>query len=123
MASLHVKHSRGCALGNSWSRPDSEGCTCDSTYYVVVRDGRKTEKIRVGRNRKEADRALRKVAVTVDEGAYQSQKSITFSDWADKWIAGLDLKPSTKDSYSTTMRLAKAELGREDCPPNWDGRH
>ena len=76
-------------------------------YYVVVREGRKAYKQRAGRNRRDAERALRKIAVSVDDGAYRPQENIGFSDWADQWLVSLERKPSTVDSYRSTINLAK----------------
>ena len=56
MASLHTKHTRACALGPAWTKPDKlDGCTCEPVYYVVVRHGRKTEKVRAGQNVHQGD--------------------------------------------------------------------
>jgi integrase len=87
----------------------SVGCTCPQgpVYYVVVREGRRAYKERVGRNRRDAERALRKIAVSIDDGAYRPQENIGFSDWADRWLASLERKPSTVDSYRSTINLAK----------------
>jgi hypothetical protein len=75
VASLQAKHSRQCALGKAWTpfREASAGCTCPQgpVYYVVVREGTKAYKERAGRNRRDAERALRKIAVSVDDGAYR----------------------------------------------------
>ena len=88
---------------------EAVGCTCPQgpVYYVVVREGRKAYKQRVGRNRRDAERALRKIAVSVDDGAYRPQENIGFSDWADQWLVSLERKPSTVDSYRSTINLAK----------------
>ena len=67
----------------------------------------KAHKERVGRNRRDAERALRKIAVSVDDGAYRPQENIGFSDWADQWLVSLERKPSTVDSYRSTINLAK----------------
>jgi integrase len=111
VASLQAKHSRHCALARTWTpfRDAVPGCTCSQgpVYYVVVREGLKAHKQRVGRNRREAERALRKIAVSIDEGAYRPQENIGFSDWTDRWLASLERKPSTVASYRSTINLAK----------------
>jgi len=110
VASLQAKHSRNCAQGRAWTPFEAAmaGCTCASgpLYYVVVRDGGRADKIRVGRNRRDAERALRKIAVSVDDGDYQPQLNIGFADWADQWLASLERKPATLRSYRPTMRYA-----------------
>lgn len=111
MASLQAKHSRQCALARTWTpfRDAVSGCTCPQgpVYYVVVREGLKAYKQRVGRNRRDAERALRKIAVSIDEGAYRPQENIGFSDWADRWLTSLERKPGTVASYRSTINLAK----------------
>jgi integrase len=111
MASLQAKHSRQCALERAWTpfKEASVGCTCPQgpVYYVVVREGRRAYKERVGRNRRDAERALRKIAVSIDDGAYRPQENIGFSDWADRWLVSLERKPSTVGSYRSTINLAK----------------
>ena len=117
MASLQAKHSRTCGSGRAWSAFSvaTEGCTCPKgpLYYVVVREGSRADKIRVGRNRRQAERALRKIAVSVDEGEYQPQQNIAFADWADRWLASLEREPSTVRSYGPTLNYAKAVLARK----------
>lgn len=111
MASLQAKHSRNCAQGRAWTSfaAASQGCTCSQgpLYYVVVRDDGRADKINVGRNRRGAERALRKIAVSVDDGEYQPQLNIPFADWAERWLSSLERKPTTVRSYRPTMKYAK----------------
>ena len=112
MASLHAKHSRNCSLDRLWTRPgDTDGCTCEPTYYVIVRQGRKSEKLRAGKNRREAERALRKIGVELDDGSYQPQLNITFEEWGKKWRDSLERKTTTIDSYRSTVKYATAVFG------------
>jgi integrase len=112
MASLHARHSRNCALGPAWTSPDAAGCNCLPSYYIIARDDRgKQVRERTGRNRREAERALRKVAVTVDEGSYVPQVNIAFADWADAWADALERKSATIASYRSTLSIAKAVFG------------
>ncbi|MDQ2984251.1 MAG: site-specific integrase [Actinomycetota bacterium] len=80
---------------------------------MVVREGGRADKIRAGRNRRQAERALRKIAVTVDEGDYQPQPNIPFADWADRWLTSLERKATTVRSYGPTMNYAKGVFGRK----------
>jgi integrase len=80
---------------------------------VVVRDGSKAHKQRAGRNRKDAERALRKIAVSIDDGDYRPQPNIPFREWADKWIDSLERKATTVDSYRSSMQFAKEVLGNK----------
>jgi len=108
--SLQAKHSRQCALDRPWTpfKGTTKGCSCPQgpVYYVVVRQGRKAIKHRVGRNRKDAERALRRMAVEVDAGAYEAQRNIGFSTWADQWIKSLERMQTTIDSYAGSMKYA-----------------
>jgi integrase len=111
VASLQVRHSDRCALQRPWTSfaDETEGCTCPDgpLYYVVVRDGGEAHKDPVGRNRQEAEVALRRLAADIEDGDYRPQLNIGFSDWADRWIASLERKPSTVGSYRSTIAHAK----------------
>ncbi len=112
MASLQARHSRACATGKPWTPfARLDGCDCEPTYYVVVRDGRKNHADRVGKNRKAAERALRKVAVQVDEGVYRPQQNIRFETWGEKWLDALERKETTVDSYRSTIAYASETFG------------
>ena len=117
MASLQARHSRRCGVERAWTsfREATEGCSCPDgpLYYVVVREDGRSDKIRVGRNCRQAERALRKIAVTVDDGEYQPQPNIPFSEWADRWLSSLELKQTTVKSYAPTMNYAKAAFRRK----------
>jgi integrase len=114
MASIQGRHSRACALARSWAPfAVSDGCTCEPTYYVVVREGRRLHRERVGKNRKLAERALRKIGAQVDDGEYRPQQNIRFRDWADRWLASLERKETTKDSYRSTVAWASKLLGEK----------
>jgi hypothetical protein len=82
MASLQARHTRACATGKPWTTfaVATDGCTCQPSYYVVVRDGSKLHRERVGRNRKTAERALTKRQAQEDEGAFVPQRSIRFEE-------------------------------------------
>jgi hypothetical protein len=113
MASLHVRHARTCSSGLNWSKPDdADGCSCSPTFYVIVRDGRRTHRERVGRNRKQAERALTKTQVAEDDDAFTPVANIRFEEWADRYLASLQgLEASTRDSYRHTMRYGKDAFG------------
>src|SRR5436190_15227638 len=115
MPSLQAKHSRRCALGRSWTSLDGTrtGCTCPEgpVYYVVVRDGEQIHRELVGRDRGQADIALLRVEDSVEDGDYRPRPNIGFSDWADRWLDSLERKPSTVDSYRSTIVHAKDVFG------------
>lgn len=115
MASLQAKHVTRCASGKSWTAFSAamDGCTCPQgpLYYVVVRAGERAEKIRVGRDRRAAERALRKIAVEVDDGSYVTQQNVAFGEWGQRWLASLERKRSTVQSYRPTIAAASDVFG------------
>ena len=114
LASLQAKHVGVCALGKPWTTFEgaSAGCTCPKgpTYYVVVREGSSNRKTRVGTNRKVAERALRKIEVAIDEGAYRPHQNVAFDTWSTKWLESIERKATTVDSYRATMNHARRAL-------------
>lgn len=115
MASLQAKHSRLCALGRPWTTFDQAlvGCTCPAgpAYYVVIRQGDNAHKEVVGRDRQQAELALLRLEDSVEEGDYRPRPNAGFSDWADRWLESLERKPSTVDSYRSTIVHAKGVFG------------
>ncbi len=112
MASLHARHSRRCALGQVWTSPEADGCTCKPTHYVAARDDRgKLMRERVGKNKRNAIRARDKIAVAVDEGSYVPQKNITFDAWGPQWINALERKGTTIGGYRSTISYAAEVFG------------
>lgn len=111
MASLQAKHRGACAIGKTWTTFEAAtaGCTCPQgpTYYVVVREGSSNKKTRVGQNRKVAERALRKIGVTIDEGSYRPQQNIAFDAWGGQWLDSLERKGTTVHSYRSTINHAQ----------------
>jgi len=113
MASLQVRHSRGCALGRPWTPAGAvDGCNCQPVYHVVLRQDGRLIRERVGRNRKQAERALARVSVQADEGAYVAPTTRTFSEWAGEWETTLR-RPgeSTRYGYRTTLKYARKAFG------------
>jgi integrase len=117
MASLQARHSDHCALERPWT-PFAEridGCTCPdgAMYYVVVRDGDQAHKEPVGRDRQHAEVALHRLVVDIENGDYRPRLNIAFPDWADRWLASLERKPSTVGSYRSTIAHAKNAFGAQ----------
>jgi integrase len=73
--------------------------------------GRRNRSERIGKNRKVAERALRKIGTAVDEGVYRPQQNIRFETWAGKWLESLERKETTVDSYRSTIAYAKDTFG------------
>ena len=117
MASLQANHSPRCALARAWTPFDQakEGCTCPDGpfYYVVVRVGEHAHKEAVGRDRQQAEIALHRMAAAIEDGAYRPRPTIGFVDWADRWLASLERKPSTVGSYRSTIAHAKEAFGSQ----------
>lgn len=115
MVSLQARHSRLCALRGAWTPFDETtgGCTCPEgpAYYVVVREGTQSHKEAVGRDRGQAEFALHRVAAAMEEGEFRTRRDIGFADWASRWLASLERKPSTVGSYRSTIAHASEAFG------------
>jgi integrase len=114
MASLQARHARSCKIGKPWTPADRvDECTCPRgpLFHVVVREGRAAHKTPVGRNLREARRALTKLQGDVDDGTFQPQRNIRFAAWADSFVDSLEREESTKTSYRGTMVYAKRAFG------------
>ena len=96
-------------------RRSARGCTCPDGpfYYVVVRAGQHAHKEAVGRDRHQAEIALRGVAAAVDDGSFRTRPTIGFLEWADRWLASLERKPTTVGSYRSTIAHAKDVFGSQ----------
>lgn len=112
MASLHARHSRSCALTGRETKPDVDACTCKPVYYVATRDvdGRLIRE-RVGRNKRDADRAYHKISTQVDEGEYVAQQNVAFDEWGQRWLGALERKATTIHDYGSTVRYATEVFG------------
>ena len=113
MASLQVRHQRGCALSKPWTVPDVEGCDCSPTYNVVSRVDGKLVREKVGTDRAEADKRLARIAIHFEEDTYEPPKHGRFSAFADDWLEGLRRRPTTHSNYSVTLTYAKLAFGRK----------
>jgi hypothetical protein len=116
VASLQATHRRGCGVGKAWTPATDDrlrGCTCEPTFYVVVRQGSAVKKERAGKNRREAERALRRVAVAEDAGTYEPVRNIAFTAWADAWLEGLESRTNAVRGYRSVMDRAKGALGQK----------
>ena len=61
----------------------------------------------IGPIKKEAEKALREIMGSVDDGTYREMKSISFSKFCDKWLAEREsrVKPSTYKFYRDMVNL------------------
>ena len=105
--SVRVAHQRGCA-NETRTATDSvgrgSGCTCKPSYYTLYRDklGRAT-KGQAG-SRPEGGGAVRdRAAGAVDAkrlGLHRTEE-VTFSEWVDRWRAGLERAGGDERKEST----------------------
>ncbi|HEX2428549.1 MAG TPA: site-specific integrase [Gaiellaceae bacterium] len=72
-----------------------------------MREGDASHKEAVGRDRHKAEIALYRIALEVEDGAFRPRPTIEFVEWADRWLASLERKPSTVGSYRSTIVHAK----------------
>src|SRR5437868_2424548 len=88
-ASLRVAHQAGCPNATKTSIDSLKGCKCKPSYFTFHRgrDGRAVKGARV-KDRQVAERALRKVQVTIDEDRTDQArpKNETFDEWADEYL-------------------------------------
>lgn len=124
-ASLRVAHQQNCVNANRSALDSLDGCTCKPSYFVFRRDT--TGAVRKGkrvRDRRVAERELRAVQVTLDEGRHEAlerQQSIPFPEWVDVYRAQLadrvrmgDLAPATERLYAQTLAMAVDAIGHVD---------
>lgn len=71
----------------------------------------KLRREKVGRNRKDADRALNKLSTAVDEGDYTPRPDVTFTAWGSAWLDSLERKQTTIASYRSTIAVAEDVFG------------
>jgi integrase len=112
MASVQARHSRSCALGDTFRAPEhGEGCTCQPTLYVFVRQAGKTHKHKVGRNAKAAERLRTRLQGQEDESSYEPIRTIRFREWGDQWRKSLECRETTRESYLSTVTWATRAFG------------
>lgn len=123
MASLQARHTRDCArqreTKNQWTSfvDAPKGCRCAKPgplYHVAYRAQGKLVREPVGHNRKEAERALDRHHVAIDDGTWTVKRDATFENWSTEWFAALK-RPgaNTLRSYRTTMDHAKKAFGHK----------
>src|SRR6187551_545539 len=117
MASLRARHARSCRYRTTkfadWPLVDC-ACKPGPSYFIDYGIDSETGKHRVesaGRNRKDAERSLRKRQTEQDEGSFRFRENIKFSAWADDWLASFKGKESTRRVYATSLEYAKRTFG------------
>jgi integrase len=76
-----------------------------------VREGAQAHKEAVGRDRKQAEFALERVAVALEDGEFRPRPEIGFAEWGSRWLASLERKPSTVSSYRSTIAHGREAFG------------
>jgi integrase len=115
MASLRARHSRLCALGGIETRGPLterariEGCTCKP--LLSIRGARGANRERVGRDVRDALRALAKRNVQEGDGDPVVVRNLRFGEWAERWRRSLERKETTRDSYRSTVAYANEAFG------------
>jgi integrase len=128
MASLRARHLKDCALsaglkvgretaapqvrqaGDKEPRVEIPGCTCQPVFSIRGGAGKGYD--RLGRNSRDALRALAKRQAEEDEGTYRAPENLRFEQWADRWVAQLERPQSgTVEGYKRTVRYAKDVFG------------
>jgi integrase len=116
--SLQVAHrggSRQCRSGQQTSLKSLKACNCEPVFYTYYRasDGRPVKgKVRF-RDLKEAEREQTALQASLNSGltAFTPVRSMTFSEWADQWLAGHRGKASTKRQYEHPLAIARETFG------------
>jgi integrase len=117
MASLRARHSRTCNLGGKETTTPREeretipGCSCRPVYSIRGASGAGHE--RIGRDLRTALRALRKRQTQEDDGEFIPQASIRFERWGKEWLASLERKANTVNSYRPTIAYATEAFGHK----------
>jgi integrase len=65
----------------------------------------------VGRDREQAEFALERVAAAVEDGEFRPRPEIGFAEWGSRWLASLERKPTTVNSYRSTIVHAGETFG------------
>jgi integrase len=116
MASIQARHRRSCATGKPWTpfeKAKLKDCDCGPTFYIVVHEGKRLHRERVGKDRQIAERALRKIGTQVDEGVYRPQADLRFEVWGERWLDSLERKQTTRRSYDSTVNYATETFGEK----------
>jgi integrase len=116
VASLQVRHQRGCALEKPWTSatPEAlEGCDCTATFNVVSRvDGRLVRE-KIGTDAEAAAQRLARIGFHLEEGDYKPPQHVRFATFADEWLASLRRRSTTRANYGVTLGYAKRAFGRK----------
>jgi integrase len=83
-------------------------------FYVVSRnEAARIVREAVGHNRQLAQRRLRAIQVEIDTDTYTPPDNTTFAEWADRWLAELRRKETTRRTYRSSLKYAKDVFGEK----------
>jgi integrase len=83
------------------------------SYVVVVWDGQRQRR-KSAPTLAAARDLLAQLRADIKRGTFEPygpQENVRFGEWADRWLAALERKETTRDSYSSTIALAKQVFG------------
>lgn len=111
-AKVSQKVSRERVERGVWRRHTRDGAT---RYEVAFLDGDGRQRWRTVATLREARQLRADLVSKVGHGERVTSSRMTFSEFADEWLAGQEarLRPKTRECYSTNLRLhVKPRLGR-----------
>jgi len=76
-------------------------------YHAVSRVNGRLVREPMGHNRKEAERRMRAIQVQIDQNVYDPPENVDFSEWCDRWLAGLRREETTRRTYRSSLTYAK----------------
>lgn len=117
MATLQLRHQRGCWSGKQVSNRETaeqEGCDCKPTAYIVSRvDGRLVREY-AGTDPATWDDRLASVNVHTREGDYKPPSAMRVNTYADEFLDALGHRRSTTErGYRETLAYARRAFGRK----------
>jgi len=82
-------------------------------YHAVSRVNGRLVREPMGHNRKEAERRMRAIQVQIDQNVYDPPENVDFSEWCDRWLAGLRREETTRRTYRSSLTYAKQAIGKK----------
>jgi integrase len=67
--------------------------------------------VRYGKTRSEASAKLRDLMIQCHQGTVSQPTKITLQDWTERWLAELDVRPSTLRTYRQVLTPVLTEVG------------
>ena len=124
MASIHGRHKRSCALGDTYRKAtverrgngakllSTEGCTCESTLFVMVAAGWKDDPASRWQERKGCYPPARQASSSGGRGTFEEIRSVRFDSGLGHGVG----------RWARAERGDEAQLRRDDPPSQQDVR-